>query len=310
MLRNVVRASWLRGAVQDVQVIDASWFMPADNRKPREEFEQARIPGARFFDLDECVDRNSDLPHMMPDPKTFADYISSLGMVNEKPFVVYDTAGLFSAARVWYMLKAVGVEQAAILDGGLPAWKQEQGELESGPVSSVSSDGKIMFECAKAPNSAFTDAARVLGQSEALSMQEYKTENNTSGYIIDARAKGRFDGSVPDPRPKMRRGHIPCAKNIPFTEVLVDGKFRSREEIDAVFGKAGVDVRAAIAGEMPLTFSCGSGVTACIPLLAAVEFLGVPLHQCVVYDGSWSEWGREANAATLPVEITAKTVQD
>jgi len=279
-----------------LKVLDATWHFPQSNRNAANEFVEKRIPSARYFDIDVCSDRcRPDLPHMMPNEADFAEYLRSIGISPKDKVVVYDVNGIFSAPRVWFMLESVGID-AAVLDGGLPAWERLHGAaIESGEPLPV--DKLERYELKLRPT-AFVPIEEVAELSTQLSRVEPGTEPKR--HIIDARSHDRFDGKVDEPRPGLRRGHVPSSTNIPFSELLQeDGTFKTPEEIKAAFAAVGV------VGETneKIIFSCGSGVTACVDALAAAEFLQFPMEQISIYDGSFAEWGKPSQ---LPVEVTAK----
>ena len=251
----------------DARVVDASWFLPAEGRSGRAEFESERIPGAVFFDIDAVSDPSSDLPHMLPSPEAFAAAAGALGLSPDQKVIVYDSFGIRSAARAWWSLKVMGFPNAQVLDGGLRAWKAAGLPVETGP--------------AQAPTptevTANFSAERVRGLSDvagALAGQ--------SAQVVDARSGARFRGEAPEPRPGLRSGHMPGALNLPFDRLLTpEGTLMAPAGLAAEFAAAGVDPAR------PVIATCGSGVTASV-LALALEVLG---HPAAVYDGSWAEWG-------------------
>ena len=247
----------------DVRVLDASWHL--DGTPARPIFETSHIPGAAFFDLEAISDQDSDLPHMMPSSEQFAAQVGALGVSATNRIVVYDTFGLFTAARAWWMFRAMGAERVQVLDGGLPAWVRAGGALEGGAGSGAPADFKV-----EPRPEMFADLGRV---REALA---------AGAPVLDARAASRFAGSAPEPRPGLRAGHMPGAVSLPFGELLTaEGLMREPEALEAAFAARGLT-----AEDRPIA-SCGSGVTAAVPLLA-MAVLG---REGVLYDGSWAEWG-------------------
>lgn len=264
-MSDIVSAEWLKQNLDKVRVLDASWYMPADKRDTRKEFETAHIPGAAFYDIDALSDHSTSLPHMLPPPEQFAHDAGALGIGDGDMVVVYDTAGLFSAARVWFAFKTMGHDKIAVLDGGLPAWKAAGGMLASG--AAIAKPAQFTARCNPA-------LVRDIGAVKAAL-------GNTQ--VLDARSAPRFEGTEPEPRAGLKSGHMPGAANLPYRAVLTgDGKLKDDASLQKLFSEKGVDLRA------PIITSCGSGVTAAIVMLA-LEKLGA--RQVAVYDGSWTEWG-------------------
>ncbi|MCD1620160.1 3-mercaptopyruvate sulfurtransferase [Salipiger marinus] len=274
--KTLVSTNWLAQHLKDpdLRVLDASWYMPGSGRDPNAEYDAAHIPGARFFDIDEISDLRSDLPHMVPPVDKFMSRMRAMGVGDGHQVVVYDGAGLFSAARVWWLFKLMGQDDVAVLDGGLPKWQAEGREVEDMPP--VIRDRHMMV---RRQNHLVKDVTQV---SAASKLRDHE--------IIDARAAPRFRGEVPEPRPGLRSGHIPGARNVPFATLLApDGTLKPPQALREVFLAAGVDL------SKPAITSCGSGVTAAILNLALTR-MGKSDHS--LYDGSWSEWGQ---FPTLPV---------
>ena len=274
-MSNLVSTDWLAAHLGDVRVVDASWYMPNEKRQPAKEFEAAHIPGAVFFDIDAISDHATDLPHMLPPPGAFADSVSALGIGNADTVVVYDGSGIFSAPRVWWMLKVMGHASVKVLDGGLPKWTREGRAVEKGPANSATKS----FTTDMQP-SLLRDFNAVMGMVADRSVQ-----------MVDARSAGRFTGAEAEPRAGVRGGHMPGAANVHFRSLLTaEGTFKPPAELRAAFEKAGMDIAK------PIVTTCGTGVTAAI-LMLALEEIGA--SDVALYDGSWTEWGSRPEA---PVE--------
>lgn len=260
----------------DLVIIDASWHMPAENRNAHEEYLAEHIPGAIFFDIDEIADTKSGLPHMLPPPEKFSSRMRSMGIGDGSRIVVYDSTGLFSAARVWWTFRVMGVDDVSVLNGGLPKWKREGLPLESGPARS-----RTARHFTARRN---LDLVRDVADIKALL-------KDRSAEIVDARAADRFAGKAPEPRPGLRSGRIPGSHNLPFAKLLnKDGTLKTAPEIERLFEEAGVDL------SKPVVASCGSGITASVLALGLAE---IGHRRAAVYDGSWSEWGADQS---LPIE--------
>lgn len=267
--KTLVSTGWLERHLKDpdLRVLDASWYLPDAGRDPKAEYAAAHIPGARFFDIDEISDARSELPHMAPPPEKFVSRMRAMGVGDGHQVVVYDGAGLFSAARVWWLFRLMGKTDIAVLDGGLPKWLAEGRPVEDmAPILrdrhiTVSRQAHLVRDVTQVA------AAAKLGDHE----------------ILDARSPGRFAGTEPEPRPGLRPGHIPGSKNVHYRTLLnEDGTMKSPEGLAEAFADAGVDL-----GKPAIT-TCGSGVSAAI-LNLALERLGRRDHS--LYDGAWAEWG-------------------
>lgn len=266
--QTLVSTDWLAARLGQpgLVIIDASWYLPAQQRNPRQEYLDGHIPGAVFFDLDAVSAQDTSLPHMMPTPTVFASAMRKLGVADGAQIVVYDGLGLFSAPRLWWMLRAFGARDIAILDGGLPKWKAEGRPVEDG-------------ETLRAP--AHFNAR--LDHSLVASMADVqKALADNSVQVLDARPAERFRGEAPEPRPGLRMGHIPGSKSVPFGALLQDGRLKPAAELAQALGALGVDP------QKPAITSCGSGVSAAIITLALVV---AGRNPGALYDGSWAEWG-------------------
>ncbi len=258
-----VSTDWLEKNIQDVIVLDASWYMPSENRDVLNEFKSQHIPNAQFFDIDTISDTNSHLPHMFPSPSSFNDHVEKLGASNNLKIIIYDSDGLFSAARAWWMFKVMGHNEVFILDGGLPKWISEDKPISVNPQKALRGNFKSIF----IPSSV-VDAPQVL---------------KTNAQVIDARHPKRFSGEVAEPRVNLKSGHIPNSINIFYKSFLDEQKcLRPTSELLAIFASAGIDLNK------PIITSCGSGITASIIILALKRLDHI---QTALYDGSWSEWG-------------------
>jgi thiosulfate/3-mercaptopyruvate sulfurtransferase len=265
----LVSTDWLAAhlTAPDVRILDASWYLPTDPRDARAEYEAGHIPGARFFDIDEISDDQSDLPHMAPPVEKFVSRMRAMGIGDGHRVVVYDGSGLFSAARVWWLFRLFGKDDVAVLDGGLPKWRAEGRPLEDTPP--LLRDRHF---------TARRDASLVRDVTQVAA-----TVKLGDAQIVDARPAERFRGEAPEPRPGLRSGHIPGSRNVPYRSVLnPDGTLKDVAGIRAAFEAAGVDPMR------PVVTSCGSGVSAAI-LSLALERIGNRSH--ALYDGSWAEWG-------------------
>jgi len=239
--------------------------MPASGRIGRDEYVAAHIPGAVFLDIDKVADQSNPAPHAMPSAAEFGAAMAALGVGREDRIVVYDNSPLRTAARGWFTFRHFGAPRVAILDGGFQKWLAEERPTESGQPAAKTA----RFEATA--NRAIASKAEILAGIDAP--------------LLDARGKGRFEGSEPEPRPGIASGHIPGARNLPFGSLYrEDGRFKSVDELRQLFADAGVDP------QQPFVASCGSGVTA-TSLLFAAHLIGNDHTR--LYDGSWSEWGAD-----------------
>jgi len=276
--RWLVETDWLAAhlAAPDVAVLDATLHLPTTGRNARTEYLAGHIPGALFFDIEDISDHANELPHMLPSAAQFASQVRTLGIGDGTRIVVYDTPGLYSAARAWWMFRTMGYDDVVVLNGGLKKWQAEGRPLEDGqPQPRQPRHFTARFHAGLVRDK--DDVARLLDAKGA--------------QIVDARGAGRFKGTDPEPRAGLRSGHMPGALNVPFTTLLnADGTLKATSDLATLFQVAGVDTTK------PIVTTCGSGVTAGVLALALAE-LGRP--DVAVYDGSWSEWGLETAGTTV-----------
>lgn len=265
-----------------LSIVDAAWYLPVHKRDARAEYEAAHIPHAVFFDHDRVVEPDTGLPHSLPNEKLFAQFAGSMGIAATDTVVVYDGPGLFSAPRAWWMFRTMGVEKVLILDGGFDRWKSE-GRPTTAELPRIA---PCLFE----PR---FDEDRVASLAEMRGVVA-----GGSAQVVDARPAGRFTGDEPEPRPGMRAGHMPGARNLPAANLSENGSLLPPEKLEAAFEEAGVDL------DRPIVSSCGSGITAAIVTLA-LESLGK--RDAKLYDGSWAEWSTQGDteAVTGPAETRA-----
>ncbi|WP_374298549.1 3-mercaptopyruvate sulfurtransferase [Ferrovibrio sp.] len=276
----LVSTEWLAEHLKapDLRIVDASWYLPFMNRNGKAEYNEGHIPGAVYFDIDDISDTDSKLPHMLPSPEKFASRMRRLGIGDGNRIVVYDGSdNHLSAPRAWWMFRVFGHTDVAVLNGGLKKWKAE---------------GRPVEDLPPLPRERHFTARR---NDLLVRDVEQVRANLASGreQVLDARSKGRFDGSEPEPRPGLRGGHIPGSKCLPAATLTdpATGLFRNGPELKALLQDAGIDM------SKPVITTCGSGVSAC-SLTLALHLLGH--RQVAVYDGSWTEWGGRAD---LPAEV-------
>ncbi len=276
---SLVSIQWLNENINadNLVILDASMKPVTPVGRDTSQDQPICIKGARRFDFDnEIRDKSTDLPHMMPSADFFTEEMQKLGIDQDSAIVVYDTVGVYSSPRAWWMFRAMGHDQVAVLDGGLPAWKDAGFPCGTEAATSAKVRGNFVSH---PQDGAFVDSKQVLA-----------VLNNSKYAVIDARSEGRFHGTEPEPRAGLRPGHMPNAINLPFAQVVVNGFMLSPSKLEPIFSKH-------INKEQQLIFSCGSGVTACIDALAA-DLAGY--SNLAIYDGSWSEWGLPSLG--LPVE--------
>lgn len=269
----LVTTDWLAAHLNDaeIKIIDASFKMPGVLPLPKDDYLNAHIPGAVFFDVDAVSDHESPLPHMFPSAEQFGRDVGALGVGNDDTVVIYDAGGWVAGPRAWWMFLSYGHDKVRILDGGLKKWRVEGRPVESGEVTAKPASFKAAY-----------DARRVRSIGEMIANVTSQAEQ-----VIDARAADRFEGRVAEPRPGLRSGHIPGSRNLPYNQLFdaATGAMKPLGELRKAFAAAGVDTAR------PIVTSCGSGVSAAVLTLALYR-LGV--RGTALYDGSWSEWGVEA----------------
>ncbi|WP_425418199.1 3-mercaptopyruvate sulfurtransferase [Oricola indica] len=272
----VVSPQWLVKHLKDpgLSIVDGSWYLPAQNRDARAEYDAAHIPGAVFFDQDAVVDPDSDLPHTIPSPSVFERHASAMGISRDDTIVVYDGLGMFTAPRVWWLFRIMGAEKVFLLDGGFDNWKKDGHIVTATPTKIASNAFLPKFDASKIAS--LEDLRQIVSER--------------SSQIADARPAGRFTGEEPEPRAGMRSGHMPGARSVPALSLSENGYLKDIDGLRQTFTDSGIDP------SRPVVTTCGSGVTAAVISLA-LESLGSDDHK--LYDGSWSEWGSQDDT---PVE--------
>ena len=284
----LVDVDWLHANLHRVKVLDGSWYMPADKRDTKAEFAAGRIKGAQFFDIDEVSDHSTTLPHMLPSATQFANAVGRLGVTDDDTVVVYDTKGLFSAARVWFTFRCFGATDVAVLDGGLPMWTSRRYPTDSGPTQPPTA---VQF----IPRDRTKEMVRTYNEMLA-------NARSPAFQVLDARSIGRFSGENPEPRAGLSSGHMPHSLNVPYTSLVRTDKdghecMKELDGLEEALRHAGV--RLDETGKERIVTTCGTGVTASVIALA-LELLGQ--RSWSVYDGSWTEWASKEGS---PIERTA-----
>lgn len=275
-MQQLISSAWLKDNLNDpdLVILDASLKVNVSGKIS--EYDGIQIPKARFFDLEgEFSDHNSNLPHTLPSQEAFQEASRKLGINSNSKIVVYDNMGIYTAPRVWWMYKVMGHENVAVLNGGLPGWVKDEYPTETSSQQINVLRGNFFAH---------------LDQLQVKTLENIKDNLHSNKFtVIDARSAGRFNGTEPEPRAGLRGGHIPHSLSVPFPSLIEDGYFKSKEELASIFKSLKLDNK-------PLVFSCGSGVTACVVLLASEGILENPKS---VFDGSWTEWAQQLE---LPVE--------
>ncbi|KAJ2078802.1 hypothetical protein H4R24_004226 [Coemansia sp. RSA 988] len=284
-IKKLVSAPWLHSNIRNVKVLDCSWYLPFQKRNVKSEFLSAHVPGAQFFDIDEIKDLSkADLPHMLPQPEFFGSSMDKFGISNDDHIVVYDTAGVGPACRVFWTFHAMGHGKISVLNGGLPAWVVQKYSTEKGEPIVAPNKEKYTAHPISNLVCSYTEVVKNIGQLKASSGKQ-------GMQIVDARPHNRFTGAAPEFRPGLSSGHMPHAFNVPFTEITEAADpenpqvqtLKSPEDIRHIFTRAGVDLNR------PIITSCGSGVTASVLYFALLNS-GVSQSNLTLYDGSWTEY--------------------
>lgn len=252
----------------NVKLLDASCVLPSSPINPRAEFDKAHIKGAQFFDIDDIADHTTDLPHMLPSADDFENSVSALGISNADTIVIYGQGGIIMGpARAWWMFRAFGHDNVCILDGGLPAWKDEGGNITDTPTPPE----RVRFKATK-------NSTLVFNISEVR-------EQIGHALIMDARPPARFEGKVPEPRAELKMGNIPTSINIPAGSLINDKqKLKNKETLEGIFAPYSINKKTT------LIATCGSGITACV---IAFALFNIGIKNVKIYDGSWAEWGQQ-----------------
>ena len=270
----LVTPSWLATRLQNPSTVVLDATLPPVGATPpvdtRAHYLESHIPGAVFFDIEELSDHATTLPHMLPTPEDFSRSMSALGIGDNNTIVIYEQQGVFSAPRAWWMLRTFGAQHVYILEGGLRAWKDSGLPIESGSVHRI----PYGFHA-------------TLRRNAVVDLDQLKDQMAKHQQILDARSAGRFNGTAPEPRPGLSSGHMPGATNIPFTELVEDGRLKPAEKLREYFSAKNVNL------QQPITTTCGSGVTAAVIALS-LELVGAP--NVGLYDGSWAEYAQQPDS--------------
>ena len=288
----MVTARWLLSKLQTPRLkpLDATWLMPDTTPTAYSQFLESRIPGARFFDIDVVCDPVSPLPHMLPTMHDFSKHMTQLGIQNDDYVVIYDKSPVKSSHRVYWTLRLFGHEQVSMLDGGWNAWLAEHGPIESGELNNHAKENAVPYVATRDP------ASDIVIYEDILShLGEEKTLSKHGISFVDARAKGRFTGELPEPRPGVPSGHMPGSRSVPFTDVLDgDGRLKPKQELQKIFKEAGIDLQGQVVA------SCASGVTACVVVTALNE---AGAENVKLYDGSWTEYATRPESTIVKGEV-------
>ena len=278
---NLVTTEWLEKNLNKVKIFDASWHMPSTKRNAIKEYENKHIPGAMFWDVDKHSDNDSPYPHMMSNSDYWTRMLWSFGIQNNDHIIVYDNSDIYSSCRLWFSLKYFGHEKVSVLDGGMKKWLKENRTTDK----KINQDlGKFSSIDKLNPTTKYS----VNEKSEFIKNKLQIDENikNQSFQTVDARSRDRFEGKAEEPRPGLKKGCIIGSKNIPFQECIDKNTntFKSKSELINIFNKNDIDI------SKPIVFTCGSGMTACV---LGMAYSLISDKNAVIYDGSWSEYGKE-----------------
>ena len=278
---NLVTTEWLEKNLSKVKIFDASWHMPSTKRNAIKEYENKHIPGAMFWDVDKHSDNDSPYPHMMSNSDYWTRMLWSFGIQNNDHIIVYDNSDIYSSCRLWFSLKYFGHEKVSVLDGGMKKWLKENRPTDN----KINQDlGKFSSIDKLNPTTKYS----VKENSELIKNKLQIDENikNQSFQTVDARSRDRFEGKAEEPRPGLKKGCIIGSKNIPFQECIDKNTntFKSKSELINIFNKNDIDI------SKPVVFTCGSGMTACV---LGMAYSLISDKNAVIYDGSWSEYGKK-----------------